>query len=340
MKCRFESQLILLIAILLPEAIIINGCVISGNSPAAVTESATCTGYTKATLKGKVNPYNEVTTVTFEYGTTGFLGQSIKATPHIIGGETYLDVRADITGLTDGTLYHFRVKALNINGISLGEEMTFIVSAGNDIEFNRDFLYGSVSDIDGNTYKTIQIGTQVWMAENLKTTKYRGGKRIPLVEDNAEWSKLSTPAYSWYYNDPYMFGYKAIYGALYNWFTVNSGEICPAGWHVPSEVEWMELCSGLGNMAAGGKLKEKGTKHWNRPNAEATNESGFTALPGGARGSSGDFFEIGQTGNWWCNPAGSPNGNWHWVLSFNSQYAYSSVYPDQYGYSVRCVKDK
>ena len=140
----------------------------------------------------------------------------------------------------------------------------------------------SIKDIDGNKYKTVTIGTQVWMAENLKTTKFNDGTPIPMVKENDAWANLTTPAFSWYNNDS--IDNKRNYGALYNWYTVSTNKLCPVGWHVPTEAEWATITAYLGEVGlAGGKLKDAGTVHWRTPNTGATNESGFTALPGGYR---------------------------------------------------------
>ena len=143
-----------------------------------------------------------------------------------------------------------------------------------------DLTYGLLTDIVGNTYKTIKIGTQTWMAENLKTTKYNDGTDILNITNTTESINLSTPGYCWYLNDAYK--YKNIYGALYNWYVLNTGKICPAGWHVPSNLEWTTLTTYLGgDSVADRKLKETGTTHWINTYTGVTNSSGFTALPGG-----------------------------------------------------------
>jgi len=157
--------------------------------------------------------------------------------------------------------------------------------------FNPNLTYGTLSDIEGNSYKTIQIGTQVWMAENLKTAKYNDNTSIPLVTIGL-WGDTN-PAYSWYNNDP---ATKDTYGALYKWYTVATGKLCPTGWHVPSDVEWTTLTTFLGGEGvAGGRMKESGTGHWLTPNSDATNSSGFTALPVGSRYRDGLFYNNGKT---------------------------------------------
>ncbi len=191
-----------------------------------------------------------------------------------------------LSGLTTNTKYYVRAYATNNTGTGFGNEISFITQSRNNISFNPDLTYSTLLDIEGNEYKTIQIGNQTWMAENLRTTKYNDGSSIPVVNDNISWLNLTTAAYCWYDND---ISRKDIYGALYNWHTVTSGNLCPAGWHVPKNEEWTVLTAYLGGESvAGGKLKETGTAHWN-PNSDATNESGFTALPGGMRGNGGAF---------------------------------------------------
>jgi len=139
-------------------------------------------------------------------------------------------------------------------------------------------LNGIVKDIEGNTYKTIKIGTQVWMAENLRVTKLNDGKAIQQITSIGSWPYDSTRCYCWYNNE---IKYKNTYGALYNWHILDTGNICPEGWHVPKDTEWTILTDFLGgDVVAGGKMKEADTTHWLNPNIDATNESGFTALPG------------------------------------------------------------
>jgi uncharacterized protein (TIGR02145 family) len=206
----------------------------------------------------------------------------------------------------------------------------------------------TVKDFDGNIYHSVIIGSQVWMKENLKTTKYSDGTAIPNVTVNATWAALTNGAYSDYSNTP---SNSTTYGRLYNWYAVdnnaatkvasNGGKnVCPTGWHVPSETEWMTLANYLGGESiAGGKLKEAGTAHWQTPNTGATNETGFTALPGGCRDYAGAFGGIVGGGGWWSSTAFSaPNAYYRLMYSSNS---YVRSYSDNkhYGFSVRCLKD-
>ena len=210
---------------------------------------------------------------------------------------------------------------------------------------------GTVTDIDGNVYQTIQIGDQWWMAENLKVTHYRNGDLIPNVTDDGEWSGLSTGAYCDYDNDP---ANVDTYGRLYNWYAVDdSRNIAPEGWHVPTDAELKQLEMYLGMSQAeadatswrgtdeGGKLKEAGTAHWNSPNTGATNESGFTALPGGERGYSGVFIEKGDFIYFWSSSEENSvfHSAWSRTLGYNSQQVRRYGDDEDYGYSVRCVRD-
>jgi uncharacterized protein (TIGR02145 family) len=189
----------------------------------------------------------------------------------------------------------------------------------------------TVKDIDGNVYKTVTIGTQTWMAENLKTTKLNDGTPIPLVSVYDEWQALSTSGYSWYENNSTS---KNSYGALYNWYALNTGKLCPTGWHTPTDDEWTTLTNYYGvEEIAGGKLKEKGTTHWQEPN-----EGGFTALPGGHRGFNGGYGDQGDFGYWWSSTESNITEAWYRIIGFReSNIQRLSFGRKNTGYSVRCV---
>jgi uncharacterized protein (TIGR02145 family) len=230
---------------------------------------------------------------------------------------------SNMTGLTANTTYYVRAYATNNVGTAYGNQIVFST-------------YG-VMDIEGNGYKTVVIGTQVWMAENLKTTKYNDGTNIPNINDNTEWGNLTTPGYCWYNNDANT--YKNVYGALYNWYTVNTGKLCPTGWHVPTDVEWTTLTTYLGGLSvAGGKLKEVGTNHWQNPNTGATNETGFTALPGGRRYPDA-FDHLGDIGNWWSATEYDASYVWNRDVIYISSEMGRGNYRKNHGFSIRCLKD-
>jgi uncharacterized protein (TIGR02145 family) len=194
-------------------------------------------------------------------------------------------------------------------------------------------------DGDGNEYDTIVIGTQTWLMENLKTTKYINGIPIYLVTDNSKWITWPVGAYCWYENN---LDYKDTYGALYNWNAVSLDLLCPAGYHVPTDKEWGTLIYYLGGEEiAGGKLKATGTEFWAVPNQFATNESGFSALPGGYREhNGGSFNQIRYTGTWWTSSPGLNEDNGRRVDIY---HYYSAAYlmgiSKKAGVSVRCIKD-
>ena len=248
------------------------------------------------------------------------------------GTDTFVST---LTGLCINQKYYLRAYATNSAGTSYGNQVTFTTAS--DVIFNPDLIYGTITDTDGNTYKTVQIGNQTWMAENLRTTKFNDGSQISLVTDNTAWSALTTAGYSWYDNDACT--YKGTYGALYNWYTVNSGKICPSGWHVPSFTEWTTLIDYLGGMSlAGPKLKETGIIHWLNPNAGVTNESGYTALAGGIRRNDGTFNYIRNYSNWWLSTEFSATDAWRWYMDVNSS-VYRTNHDKRYGFSIRCLKD-
>jgi uncharacterized protein (TIGR02145 family) len=195
----------------------------------------------------------------------------------------------------------------------------------------------SLSDADGNSYAVVKIGTQVWMAENLRTAKYNDGTAIPLVSDSATWRNIATPGYCWYNNDKATYG--NTYGALYNYYTVKTGKLCPTGWHVSTHEDWNSLAGYLGGgSVAGGKIKEAGTIHWVSPNAGATNETGFTGRPGGLRHYYSTFQLLGYNGFWWAPEISTGFNYGHWLFHDSGYIGYQAD-PERYGFSVRCVRD-
>ena len=245
----------------------------------------------------------------------------------------------NVTDLDPNTTYYVRAYATNSAGTAYGDQVSFTTSQIFDpIIFNPGFTYGEVTDIDGNKYNTIQIGTQIWMAENLKTTKLNDGTEIPTVTDNTAWSTMTNPGFCWYKNNATI--YKDIFGAIYNWYTVNTGKLCPAGWHVPAINEYQVLSSFLdGN--SGGKLKEVGLTHWTFPNEGATNESGFTAIPSGYRDLYGSFDLIGEQAYWWSgtvyNNPEQPNSSYFRNLMDSDGSVHGMFARNVTGFSVRCV---
>ena len=228
--------------------------------------------------------------------------------------------------------------ASNVNRVSADKRDGFTVRCLKDSLINV-IPVKPVYDIDGNGYDTIRIGSQTWMKQNLKTTKYRTGDTIPNVISNSAWAILASGAYCNYNNDTTNGN---TYGRLYNYYTIsNTKGLCPTGWHTPSDAEYTTLTTYLGGETiAGGKLKEAGLSHWASPNIGATNESGFTALPGAYRNSSGAFFNYSYDGYWWSSTVYNSTTNaWIRYMDFNNSDVYRAYLDKKYGYSVRCIKD-
>jgi uncharacterized protein (TIGR02145 family) len=196
----------------------------------------------------------------------------------------------------------------------------------------------SIIDIEGNVYRTIGIGSQIWMAENLRTLKLNNGTVIPQVKDDSDWHYNKTPAYCWYNNDSV--NYSKIYGALYNFYAVSTDSLCPTGWHVPRNSEWTKLINFLGGAEkAGGKLKDYYTSYWSEPNFCFVNNYGFAALPGGMRQSGGKFIDITTRGYWWTSTSIDDLYAYAFIM-FHEKAEILKIYGlKKEGYSVRCIKD-
>jgi uncharacterized protein (TIGR02145 family) len=249
------------------------------------------------------------------------------------------DVSYSMQCFVKGSLNAYNVK--NINSIEFVDSNKLKIN----LSSSSKIIY--IAEIDSiiffpNIYCEIVIGTQTWMCKNLDVSTYRNGDTIPQVTDSLAWTNLKTGAWCYYNNDPAM---GAIYGKLYNWYAVNDPRgLMPAGWHIPSYEEWKALYSYLGGgLHAGGKLKEVGTAHWLSPNDGATDEVGFTALPGGERLSNGTFELIGAYGFWWSSTKNYNIYAWYMYLTYNQYWGHMGYdglgEGDGYGYSVRCVKD-
>jgi uncharacterized protein (TIGR02145 family) len=226
------------------------------------------------------------------------------------------------------TIYYVRAYATNSGGTAYGDQK----------EFTTDPI--TVKDIDDNIYNVIRVGTQLWMKENLKTTRYNNGDLIGTTSPaTLDIRTETTPKYQWAYG-----GNESnvnTYGRLYTWYAItDSRAVCPAGWHIPTDDEWTTLTTYLGGTSdAGGKLKETETTHWTTPNTGATNESGFTALPGGSRGGNGPFSNIGTYGFWWSASEYDTDHAWSRYLAYDkSSITVVNGYYKFNGFSVRCMK--
>lgn len=237
---------------------------------------------------------------------------------------------SSLSGLNPNTDYYVRAYASNDVGTGYGDEIQFTTTDG-------------VIDVDGNVYSKVTITMsdgkkQVWLVENLKTTKYNDGTSIPNLADNTAWAGLADGAYCWYNNDEA--AYKNTYGALYNWHAVSTGKLCPENWHVPTKAEWLKLVISVGGEdLGGGYLKEADTLHWLSPNSHGSNFFGFTALPGGTRsGLDGNYRSIGRVGYWWSSTSIAYSA-WERLMYFDNSKISELQDLKTSGKSVRCLRD-
>jgi uncharacterized protein (TIGR02145 family) len=250
--------------------------------------------------------------------------------------------------------YRMLLRSKNLNFLLVGFAISLIFISGckkdnsqpdnpyngrTSAMFNPDLTYGTMTDQEGNIYKTITIGDQTWMAENLRTTIYNDGTEIPDVANDSEWVHLTSGAYCNYNNNSNA-DTIATYGRLYNWFAVGTGKLAPKGWHVSSDEEWWLLADYLGGKAnAGGYLKESGTYSWIDPNIGASNSSGFTALAAGSRFGDGTFVSRNYSAHFWRSEKYLDIYGISWYLSYSYPMLGWAFYLKQFGFSVRCVKD-
>lgn len=244
-----------------------------------------------------------------------------------------------ITGLSANTVYYTRSYAINKVGTSYGNEISYRSQ-------------NTLSDIDGNVYQIVKIGTQTWMVENLKTTKLNDGTLIPLISENSAWSNLASPGYCYFNND---ISNNATFGVLYNWFTINTGKLAPTGWRVPSNDDWIILEKYLiangynfDGTTTGNKIAKSmaATSGWaSHPtlgaignNSTENNLTGFAGFPGGYRNENGSFGNFEKVGYWWSSTKNSPNIALSRVLTHANSNLATLNANVQYGFSVRCIK--
>jgi uncharacterized protein (TIGR02145 family) len=316
-----------------------------GQIPNATALEASDITTTSATLNGVVNSNELNTTVTFEYGLTTDYGSIVEADQNPVSGNTDKDVSAILTDLTIGTVYQYRIVAENELGSIYGDNMTFTTSLTG--------LAGNVTDIDGNVYQTIGIGSQIWMAENLKTTKYNDATTIPNVVDSASWSVLLTPGYCWYNNDKNTYAHN---GALYNWYTIETGNLCPDGWHEPSKDDWQQLIDYVADDLDGASSVNyalKATSGWDDGqdySENGSNSYGFNANPVFWRSNEAEFWPIDElpADNFWWSSTESMDewgffGPAVFILSPDDMIVENNNmihnFDKEFGLAVRCVKD-
>jgi len=275
---------------------------------------------------------------------TNRYGSIINAIPYQVTGNGDTPVNVTLRGLMPDTRYYYRVTATNC--------------AGTTNAIGKDFTtppLNTLTDYDGNTYNVIAIGTQVWMSENLKTTTYKDGTPVTLVTNDIQWMNLTSEAYCWYDNNV---TYKNTYGALYNWYAVNTGKLCPTAWHVPTDAEWtlMEnflIANGFnydGSTTVNKIAKSlASTNNWNSSTnigavgntdfSGKRNVTGFTALPSGYRISDGSFSDIRNFDGWWSFTESNTTLAWSRNIYYDYNYTYRDQDPKRVGFSVRCIKD-
>ncbi|MBN1183406.1 MAG: hypothetical protein JXB49_14030 [Bacteroidales bacterium] len=276
---------------------------------------------------------------------------------HTTDGTGLGSFSSSLTGLTPGMTYYVRAYATNSVGTGYSTNQVSFITPSNstgDI-FNPNLSYGSINDVDGNSYRTIQIGTQTWMAENLKTSKLNDNTALRFTTSNAEWGSTTTPAYCWYNDDV---SYKANYGALYNWYAVNTGRLCPNGWHVPSDSEWTTLENYLitngynyDGTSSGNKIAKAlaSQAEWFSSTAVGTpgntdyqnkrNASGWSGLPGGIRDGGSASRDIGRFGRWKSSTVYNTSYYWIRQISNDATYLHRTYGNRATGDYVRCIRD-
>ncbi|MFZ4398982.1 MAG: FISUMP domain-containing protein [Bacteroidales bacterium] len=200
------------------------------------------------------------------------------------------------------------------------------------------FYFWQCTDVENHNYATVDIGNQTWMAENINSTRFRNGDTIQNTTDNAAWNILTSASYCNFNNTTVN---SDSYGKLYNFYVISdTRRICPLGWHIPSDTAWTEMTNYLGGeYIAGNKLKETAATHWQSSNTASTNESGFTALPGGDRGNGGSFYDKGNYGFWWSSNQDVSNKAWIRYMQSANGFVSRLSFGKNYGFSVRCLKD-
>jgi uncharacterized protein (TIGR02145 family) len=265
-----------------------------------------------------------------------------------VGGQKIYNVKASITNTVDAPLLFGQSAMQRFGKFSIDYATNSLILGG--VRTTETAIapappkagqtYKKVcKDIDGNTYKTVKIGTQIWMAENLKTSRYKDGSAIKKIEDKTQWEfadKSQTAAWCYYDNNS---GNNPTYGKLYNYYVVTDPRsLCPIGWHVPKDWEFTILTDYLGgNEVVGGKMKA--ITLWNAPNKGADNSSGYTAFPAGTRYSDGAFDDLGVNGNFWSSTEINSRTAWCFILSFKYSAGGRVVNYKEAGLSVRCIED-
>ncbi|MFN8257404.1 MAG: fibrobacter succinogenes major paralogous domain-containing protein [Bacteroidales bacterium] len=297
--------------------------------PVLVTKPASSINSVSATLNGFVETNGLATNVYFEIGKDENYGKIYHAPLDPVTFDS-AEMCINVNGLMANTTYHFRVYGTNKAGIVKASDLVFTTLKTEE---------STVTDIDGNIYNTIKIGQQEWMAENLKTIRYRNGDTIATTVPATLDISYTKEKYQWVLNGDNK--NLETYGRMYNWYAINDDRgVCPAGWHVPGSAEWDTLINFVGEEStAGGLLKEQGTAHWTIPNTGANNKFGFNGLPCGYRTEKGLFYSTRINGIWWSINSISDVFVWNFYLYYENSYAIISASFKNDGNYVRCIKD-
>ena len=341
---RIATTMQLMIPLIVITLVVISGCAKKSDpapvtptvillDPTLTTSAVTAISQTTATCGGTISSDGGAT-VTVRGVCWGLATAPLLTGLHTSDGTGTGTFSSQLTGLTASTVYYVRAYATNSQGTAYGSEQSFKT---------LKVVIDSVTDVEGNIYHVVPIGTQKWLRENLLVTKYRNGEAIPKVTLDAQWKVVTTGAYCTYDNLAANF---ATYGALYNFQSLADVRgLCPTGWHVPSVAEWTQLATFLGgSSSAGGPMKstgtiEQGTGLWYSPNTGATNASGFTGIPGGYRINYGTYYSIGNVGYFWSSSDTSSLNGWNYVLDANNGELLKNFNLKNNGFSVRCCKD-
>ena len=328
-----------------------NGVAISGATQAtysiASIQRSDSGGYTVVVSNSQVNVTSAVAVLTVNYAPiiitqpqsqTEVVSQSctlsVVAAGYPMPTYQWKKNGTAISGATGNIFTVFQVQAADSGTIYTA----VVTNSQGSVTSSGAFLIvnSTVTDVDRNVYHPVRIGTQIWMVENLRTTRFNDGTTIPLVTDSTAWNSLTAPGYCWFSNDSATYG--ITYGALYNWYAVNTSKLAPTGWHVPTDSEWEVLVNYLdGDSVAGGALKSTSTTYWKNGNDGATNSTGFSALPGGYRDSIGTFSNIHNCGYWWASSAFNATEGQCKIMRNDTASVASAGISRNFGCSVRCI---
>jgi uncharacterized protein (TIGR02145 family) len=316
---------------------------LTGDPPVIVNESLPTITNTTLSMNITVNPGNLPTTVRIQYGETTSYNKEAFSTQSPVSGNANISVDAAISGLKSGQSYHYRLKVTNSEGTAYGEDRVFSTT---------------VTDIDQNTYNIVTFGTQTWMVENLKTTRYRNGDLIGTSNPpNLDLRGHTDPKYQW--APAGIEENVAVFGRLYTWYAANdTRNICPEGWHIPTDDEWTILenfliASGYNydGSTTGYKVAKalSSAVYWdyssiigsagNTDFTEKRNATGFTALPAGYRDYFGPFSTIGGSTFWWTSTEVLSSTAYYRAIQSNYEFISRNGYNKQDGFSVRCIRD-